>query len=75
MKFLVFVTPPSIYHGCSNQKTFWEEKFKGKKDFFQSVNKKIGRSLHTVHAVIHKEIVMGAMCSAAGVLKDTLMVN
>ena len=21
------VTPPSIYHGCSTQKTFWEEKF------------------------------------------------
>ena len=27
MKFLVVVTPPSIYHGCSTQKTFWEEKF------------------------------------------------
>ena len=21
------VTPPSVYHGCSNWKTFWEEKF------------------------------------------------
>ena len=38
MKFQVFVTPPSIYHGCSTQKTFWEEKFTGKKDLFQSVN-------------------------------------
>ena len=38
MKFLV-VTPPSIYHGCSTRKTFWEEKFVGKKqDFFETVN-------------------------------------
>ena len=40
MKFLVVVTLPSIYHGCSTQKTFWEEKFTGKKDLFQSVNMK-----------------------------------
>ena len=40
MKFLVVVTPPSIYPGCSNQKTFWKEKFTGKKDLFQSVNMK-----------------------------------
>ena len=38
MKFLVVVTPQSIYHGCSTQKTLWEEKFKGKKYLFQSVN-------------------------------------
>ena len=39
MKFLLFVTPLSIYHGCSTQKTFWEEKFTGKKqDLFFSVN-------------------------------------
>ena len=39
MKFLVVVTPPSIYHGCSTRKTFWEEKFTGKKqDLFESVN-------------------------------------
>ena len=38
MKFLV-VTPQSIYHGCSTQKTFWEEKFTGKKqDLFEPVN-------------------------------------
>ena len=37
MKFLV-VTPPSIYHGCSTCKTFWEKKFTGKKqDFFEPV--------------------------------------
>ena len=27
MKLLVVVTPQSIYHGRSTQKTFWEEKF------------------------------------------------
>ena len=38
MKFLV-VGPPSIYHGCSTQKTFWEGKFTGKKqEFFEPVN-------------------------------------
>ena len=40
MKFLVVVTPPSIYCGCSTRKTFWEEKFTGKQDLFQSVNMK-----------------------------------
>ena len=38
MKSLVVVTPPSIYHGWSTWKTFWEEKFAAKKDLFQSVN-------------------------------------
>ena len=39
MKFLVVVTPPSIYHSCSTRKTFCEEKFTGKKqDLFVSVN-------------------------------------
>ena len=40
MKFLVVVTPLSIYHGYSTQKTFWEEKFKNKKGLFQSVTMK-----------------------------------
>ena len=40
MQFLVVVTPPYIYHGCSTSKTFWEEKFTGKQDLFQSVNMK-----------------------------------
>ena len=40
MKFLVVVTPPSIYHGCSTRKTFWEEKFTGNKYFFESVKMK-----------------------------------
>ena len=40
MKLLVVVTPPSIYHGCSTRKTFWEENFTGKKGLFESVNMK-----------------------------------
>ena len=40
MKFLGVVTSPSIYHGCSTRKTFWEEKFTGKKYLFQSLNMK-----------------------------------
>ena len=40
MEFLVVVTPPSIYHGCSTRMTFWEEKFTGKQDLFQSVSMK-----------------------------------
>ena len=40
MKFLVVFTPPSIYHGCSIRKTFWEEKFTGKQYLFQPVNTK-----------------------------------
>ena len=40
MKFLVVATLPSIYHGCSTQKTFWEEKFTGKQYLFQYVNMK-----------------------------------
>ena len=27
MKLLRVLTQPSIYHGCSTRKTFWEEKF------------------------------------------------
>ena len=53
MKFLVVVTPPSIYHGCSTRKTFWEEKFTGKQDFFESViMKKCGQR----NVRKHKEI-------------------
>ena len=41
MKFLVVVTPPSIYHGYSTRKTLRKEKFTGKKqDLFESVNMK-----------------------------------
>ena len=53
MKFLVVVTPPSIYRGCSTKKTFRKEKFTGKQDLFQSVNmKNFGR--HKVRK--HKKI-------------------
>ena len=40
MKFLVVVTPPYIYHGCSTRKTFWEENFTSKQYLFQSMNMK-----------------------------------
>ena len=33
MNLLSVVTPPSIYHGCSTRKTFWEKKFTGEKNF------------------------------------------
>ena len=59
MKFLVVVTPLSIYHGCSTRKTFWEEKFTGKQDLFQSMNMK-----NFVHLKVrkHKEIKGSDKC-------------
>ena len=53
MKFLA-VTPPSIYHGCSTRKTFWEEKFTGKKqDLFEPVNmRNCGKSNFRKHREI-----------------------
>ena len=59
MKFLVVVTPPSIYHGCCTRKTFWEEKFTGKQDFFESVNMK-NCGLRKVRK--HKEIKGSEKC-------------
>ena len=54
MKFLVVVTPPSIYPDCSTRKTFWEENFTGKKQyFFESVNM---RDCGQSNARKHKEI-------------------
>ena len=53
MKFLVVVTPPSIYHVFSTWKTFWEEKFTGKENLFLAMNmKNDGR--HNVRK--HKDI-------------------
>ena len=53
MNLLVFVTPPSIYHGCSTRKTFWEEKFTGEEKLFSAVNmKNCGR----LNVRKHKEI-------------------
>ena len=40
MKFLLVVTSPSIYHGCSTRKTFWEGKFTGKENLFLAVDMK-----------------------------------
>ena len=44
IKLLAVVTSPSIYHGCSNRKKFWEEKFTGDEKFtigeFTDVNMK-----------------------------------
>ena len=53
MKSLVVVTPPSIYHGCSTRKTFWEEEFTGNQDLFESVNmKNCGRRKFRKHKEI-----------------------
>ena len=53
MNILAVVTPPSIYHGCSTQKTLWEEKFIGKENLFLAVKMKNG-GRHNVRK--HKEI-------------------
>ena len=53
MKLLSFVTPPSIYHGCSNRKTFWEENPTVKEILFLAVDMKNG-SRRNVRK--HKEI-------------------
>ena len=53
MKLLAVVTPPSIRHSCSNQKTFWEEKVTVEENFFSAVKmKNCGR--HNVKK--HREI-------------------
>ena len=41
MNLLSVVTPPSIYHGCSTRKKFWEEKFTVQEHLFSAVNMKI----------------------------------
>ena len=44
MKLLAVVTQPSIYHGCSTWKTFWEEEFTGEEKLLSAVNmEKFGR--------------------------------
>ena len=52
MKLLSVVTPPSIYHGCSTRKKFWEEKFTGKEIFSGCEHKNCGRR----NVRKHKEI-------------------
>ena len=70
MKFLVVVTSPSIYHGCSTRKSFWEEKFTGKKqDFFVSVNmRKCGQRNVRKHREI-KDIDERVTLNMNGILK------
>ena len=53
MNLPAVVTPPSIYHGYSTRKTFWEEEFIGKENLFLAVNMKhFGRQ----NVGKHKEI-------------------
>ena len=53
MNLLAFVTPPSIYHGCSTWKTFWEEKLTDKGKLFSAVNmKNCGRRKFRKHKYI-----------------------
>ena len=66
MKFLVAVTPPSIYHGCSTPNTFWEEKFTGKQDLLQSVNMKNCGHLKVRK---HKEIKDSDKCFTLNISK------
>ena len=40
MKLLAVVTPPSIYHGISTWKTFWEKEFTGEDKLLSAVNMK-----------------------------------
>ena len=64
MRFLVVVTPPSIYHGCSTRKMFWEGKFTDKKDLFLSMNmKNCGRS----KVRKHKEIKGSDKCGTLNI--------
>ena len=42
IKILAFLTPPSIYHGCSTRKTVWEENFTGEEQLFSYMNTKNG---------------------------------
>ena len=53
MKFLIVVTPPSIYHSCSTWKTFWAGKLTGKQDLFESMNIK---NCSRIKVSKHKEI-------------------
>ena len=41
MNPLSVVTPPSIYHDCSDRKMFWEGNFAGEEKVVSAVNMKI----------------------------------
>ena len=70
MKFLSVVKPPSIYHGCSTRNKFWEEKFTGRQDFFQSVKMK-----HCGRRKVrkHKEIRGSDKCVARNISKEIIV--
>ena len=61
MKLILVVTPPSIYHGCSTRKTFWEEKFTGEEKLFSAANMNIC-GFHNVRE--HNEIKGSDKCVA-----------
>ena len=72
MKFLLVLTPPSIYHGFSTRKTFWEEKFTGKEDLFLSVNmKNCGRR----KVRKHKKIKGGDQCVTLNISENVESLN
>ena len=77
MKFLVVVIPQSIYHGCSTRKTFWEEKFTGKKNLFQPMNmKNNGRRKvrnHKEIKVSDKIVTLFIMSNLAETFKVTIL--
>ena len=53
MKLLAVVPIKSIYHGCSTQKTFLEEKSTGEENLFSAVNmKNCGRHIVRKHIEI-----------------------
>ena len=64
MNLLAVVTPPSIYHGCSTRKTFWEGKFTGKQDLFESMSMK-NCSQRNVRK--HKDIKVSDKCVALNI--------
>ena len=53
MNILAVVTPPSIYHGCSARKTFWEGNFTGKEHLLMAVYMK---NCHCRNVRGHNEI-------------------
>ena len=72
MKFLLVLTPPSIYHGCSTRKTLWEEKFTGKKqDLFESVNM---RNCGQRNVRKHKDIKVSDKCVTLN-MHDILIIS
>ena len=53
MNLISVLTPPSIYHGCSNRKDFWEGKCTGEEKLFSALNMK---NCGCRNVRIHKEV-------------------